>query len=203
MGSSVRTYGCNTELCSTGQVEVNLRETKYGLTPLSWATENGHESVVKMLLDTGKIDVNSSDKHNRSPVSWAASNGHGAVVILLLGTSKVSVDLIDTEGRTALSWAARKGKENTVSLLVQNSKRMINYRDNRGFTPLMWALARSHHPVVEVLSRSGNLADDSYKERLAFHAFNFMSAAELEKFMADIGYAGLDDFLGLQALFYL
>jgi len=32
--------------------------------PLSWAAERGHEAVVKLLLKTGKVDVNLKDKGN-------------------------------------------------------------------------------------------------------------------------------------------
>ncbi|KAK2035832.1 hypothetical protein LZ31DRAFT_431061, partial [Colletotrichum somersetense] len=37
--------------------DIDCKDTEYGRTGLSWAAENGHESVVKMLLDTGKVDV--------------------------------------------------------------------------------------------------------------------------------------------------
>jgi Ankyrin repeats (3 copies) len=56
----------------------------YGRTPLWWAAEKGHEAVVKLLLETGKADVDSKDtEHGRTPLSWAAANGHEAVVKLL------------------------------------------------------------------------------------------------------------------------
>jgi ankyrin repeat protein len=65
--------------------------------------------VVKLLLETGKVDVDSKDNnYGRTPLSWAAENGHEAVVKLLLETGKVDVDSKDNYGRTPLSWAAEE-----------------------------------------------------------------------------------------------
>ncbi|KAF2175472.1 hypothetical protein K469DRAFT_533281, partial [Zopfia rhizophila CBS 207.26] len=64
-----------------------------GRTPLSWAAGGGHEAVVKLLLETGKVEVDSKDrKSGQTPLSWAAEGGHEAVVKLLLETGKVEVD---------------------------------------------------------------------------------------------------------------
>src|SRR5262249_22558006 len=58
---------------------------KDGHTPLFWAARNGHGAVVKLLLETGKVDVDSKDgRFGLTPLSWAARNGHEAVVKLLL-----------------------------------------------------------------------------------------------------------------------
>jgi ankyrin repeat protein len=44
----------------------------------------GTKAVVKLLIETGKVDVDSKDNyHGRTPLSWAAENGHEAVVKLL------------------------------------------------------------------------------------------------------------------------
>jgi ankyrin repeat protein len=48
--------------------------------------------VVKLLLDTGKVDVDSRDIQNQTPLSLAAENGYEAVMKLLLDTGKVDVD---------------------------------------------------------------------------------------------------------------
>ncbi|KAH8692543.1 hypothetical protein GQ44DRAFT_596352, partial [Phaeosphaeriaceae sp. PMI808] len=51
--------------------------------PLLWAAQNGYETVVKMLLSTGKVDIDLKDQGGQTPLSWAARNGHEAVVQLL------------------------------------------------------------------------------------------------------------------------
>ena len=38
-------------------------------TPLSWAAENGHEAVVKLLLATEKVDLDSKDSYGLTPLS--------------------------------------------------------------------------------------------------------------------------------------
>jgi hypothetical protein len=36
------------------------KDGEVGRTTLSWAVEGGHETIVKLLLETGKVDVDSS-----------------------------------------------------------------------------------------------------------------------------------------------
>jgi ankyrin repeat protein len=69
-------------LCKEG-ASLNIAD-QYGQTPLSWAACNGHEAIVKLLLATGKAEIDSKDKNGRTPLSWAEENGYEAVVKLLL-----------------------------------------------------------------------------------------------------------------------
>ncbi|OCK95650.1 purine and uridine phosphorylase [Cenococcum geophilum 1.58] len=65
----------------------------YGQTPLSYAAENGHKAVVRLLLAKDGVNVNSKDKYGQTPLSYAAKNGHEAVVQLLLGMDGVDAKL--------------------------------------------------------------------------------------------------------------
>ena len=67
--------------------DIDSKDGLCGRTPLSWAAERGHEAVVKLLLATGKADVDSKDGFGRTPLSWAAENGHEAVLKLLRSVS--------------------------------------------------------------------------------------------------------------------
>ncbi|KAL8367273.1 hypothetical protein RB599_010322 [Gaeumannomyces hyphopodioides] len=143
--------------------EIDIRDRE-GRTPLWWAARNGHEAVVKQLLATGKVDVESKDgMWGRTPLSWAALHGHEAVVKLLLATRKVDVDSKDgVRGQTPLSLAAENGHEVVVELLLATSKVDVDSKDEEyGRTPLSWAARNGHEAVIKLLLATGKVNVDS------------------------------------------
>jgi ankyrin repeat protein len=47
---------------------------------------------VKLLLKTGKVDVNLENSYSRTLLLWAVKKGHKAIIKLLFKTGKVNVN---------------------------------------------------------------------------------------------------------------
>ena len=133
----------------TNETNIDPKDS-YRRTPLSWAAENGHEAVVKLLLEKG-ADLESRDSTGRTPLSRAAENGHEAVVKLLLEKG-ADLESKDSTGRTPLSWAAEKGHEAVVKLLLEKGADLES-KDSTGRMPLSWAAENGLEAVVKLLQQ--------------------------------------------------
>ncbi|SPJ73909.1 related to ankyrin [Fusarium torulosum] len=128
----------------------------YGRTALWYAAAGGHETIVKLLLDTGKVDVNAKDQSGITPLSCATVWGQEAIVKLLLDTGKVDVDARDTwYNMTPLLRAAEGGHEAIVKLLLDTGKVDVDAKDPNGKTPLWGAAEGGHEAIVELLRKTG------------------------------------------------
>ncbi|KAH8687250.1 hypothetical protein BGZ60DRAFT_438813, partial [Tricladium varicosporioides] len=98
--------------------DLNSKDSN-GRTPLSWVAQNGHEAVVKLLIEKGAELETKDTICGRTPLTWAARSGCEAVVKLLIekGAELETKDTI--YGRTPLSWAAGSGCEAVVRLLIE------------------------------------------------------------------------------------
>jgi ankyrin repeat protein len=64
-------------------VDVNLGD-RDGWPALSWASEKGHDAVVKLLLQAEGIDINSKDDEGRTALSYALPRNKTSTAQLLL-----------------------------------------------------------------------------------------------------------------------
>ncbi len=141
--------------CRGNEVDANTTDD-FGRTPLSLAAEMGNEIVIRALLETGKVNVDSKDREDYTPLLWAAVNGHEAVVKLLIEMGKADIESKDKAfNQTPLSWAAANGHKAVVKLLIETGKADIDLKDRGGQTPLSWAARGGHEAVVKLLIETG------------------------------------------------
>ncbi|TGO37978.1 hypothetical protein BHYA_0084g00080 [Botrytis hyacinthi] len=138
---------------------------KRGLTGMHITALFGLETVIELLLYSGKLGVDSKDtfgeKLNRTPLSYAAETGHEKVVKLLLDTGKVEINSRDQFHRTPFFHAVENEKKNVVKLLLDTGKADIDCKDDDGDTPLYLAARFGNEKVVELLLEIGKVEIDA------------------------------------------
>jgi len=141
----------------------------YGRTALSRGAANGHEGVVKVLLEKKKIRADTADTAGMTPLSWAARGGFGGVVALLLERKDVNPNTTDIQyGRTPLSWAAGNGYTIVTRLLLARNDINRGLVDNKGRTPLWWAARHGHEEVIKMLAELTVTRDISHRTPISW-----------------------------------
>ena len=98
----------------TAGVDVNAA-TEYGATALSFASDKGHLSVVRFLLEKG-ADPNSVDTfYKATPLTWAVQNGHTAVAV------ELAVHGASDAGKV-LAKVAESGETKLLARLIKTGK---------------------------------------------------------------------------------
>jgi ankyrin repeat protein len=135
-----------------------------GMTPLQYAAESGHSSVVELLLEEGRSDVDLEGHGSRmaTPLMLAAENGHKSVVEILLRSGVYTNRGLSSEDDgilTPLRLAAKAGQTETVEILLKHAKKSDGNKklsiSNLLRDPLLVAVEQGHVEIVEQLLRSG------------------------------------------------
>jgi hypothetical protein len=136
----------------------NLNGAVVNVRKLLWlAARGGHKVVFRLLLDTGKVDINSMDENGQTLLSWAAKGGRLDIVERLLQEkAEVNAVAVGVSGRTALQAAAEGGHLAVVERLLQE-KAEVNAAaaDNSGRTALQAAAEGGHLAIVKCLRHAG------------------------------------------------
>jgi hypothetical protein len=100
---------------------------------------------MRLLLDTGKVDIEAFDFECRTPLSHAAGAGKTEAVMVLLAAGGVNPNSMDWNGRTPLSWAAEFGYADVVKVLLATGKVAPDTFGEIGKTLLFWATGSSRY----------------------------------------------------------
>jgi ankyrin repeat protein len=154
-------------------IKIDSVDDIYQRSALSWASENGFEGVVKLLIKGPKIPfikalknfknaaslsllkgakVNARDKQGRTPLFYATWNGHLAIVKRLVKAG-ARVDLQDEIGGTPISYALSIGQEDIANELTKEVQADSIDKIRREL--LLSAARGGHEPIVKRLLDSG------------------------------------------------
>lgn len=167
-------------------------EAKGSYLALIRASEEGHEKIVRMLLD--RVDTPNIIHNGFTPLMWAVIREHWLIVELLLlkganphierpdkktaiiyAANKYdnrglklllnqpfNVNNQDSDGLTALMHSAKNGLDLNINILIESGAD-INIQDYNGYTPLMWAAKNAHEETMKLLLNLN--ADPHIKDR--------------------------------------
>jgi ankyrin repeat protein len=172
-----------------------------GVTPLLAASSEGHVAIVKMLLSTGKADVNAKDKEGTNSLMAAAARGHLECIQSLIETKGIDVNSQNVDGHTALMFAYN-GKNQVETLWERYSQFVSDAKtekasegeggegddaaaekkdiDDGGTGPLIQEALKNHTTLVDLLLKAG--ADTTLKDKEGHVAkdFDFQPDADNE-----------------------
>ena len=136
------------------------RKDRNGKTALALAVLRGHDAMVKLLLETGKADINTSDEEGDTPLIIAVRQNHHILVKTLLDTNKVDVNSKNHESHTPLAIAIRNEYVNIVKWLLDTDNVDVNWKNFQDDTLLSLAIQNgldSSHSIVKLLLDTGKV----------------------------------------------
>ncbi|KAJ8776570.1 hypothetical protein J1605_015159 [Eschrichtius robustus] len=126
-------------------------------TPLAnaafWAARRGNLALLRLLLNSGRVDVDCKDSDGGTALLAASQYGHMKVVETLL---KHGANIHDQlyDGATALFLAAQGGYLDVIRLLLSSGAK-VNQPRQDGTAPLWIASQMGHSEVVRVMLLRG------------------------------------------------
>jgi ankyrin repeat protein len=129
----------------------------HGCTPLHLAVQNGHDAVVKRLLQLQSIDANvratviASDPDNLKP--FRTNPDHLDICRPNLLSKRPREQ--SSRDLTPLHFAAIDGRTKVVNLLLEREGISIDAEDSASLTPLHYSVQHGHSEVVELLLKKG------------------------------------------------
>lgn len=139
-------------LLDTARIEPN--SGGWGKTPLIIASEEGDETMVEVLLQSSKVDVNAIDREGKTALWYAVKNGYEDTVRMLLKEDKARAS------SDMLNMAAMRGYVAGVKLLLEHGQVDVNWRDENGNTPLHHAVTSGGKKVALTLINVKNIDID-------------------------------------------
>lgn len=142
-------------LTQSYKVDVNRKlNHEHTMVPLLQATFDGHEGIVRALLQRPDLDVNAYDVHGRNALSLAASEGHVVILQILLEHGGMDISLRDKLGRSIFARAARNGHQRVVDILQREVADVANCLNETDRHAILDTLCRGNANVLRTILES-------------------------------------------------
>ncbi|KAI6762402.1 hypothetical protein HG530_008382 [Fusarium avenaceum] len=162
--------------------EVDPNATRFhspnGLKPIMLAAQQGHGSVVRLLLDHKSIQLDATHRCGTA-LSLAAANGQVDIVEMLMVDGRMDINQKDDNGRTPLHLAASKAHKEVVDALLRNDTIDVDSQDYFGITPLL-AAARAGSALYTGQQWFNGVAVYSGQQRFNDVAVRLLSDARVD-----------------------
>ena len=144
----------NLKVLLSNGADVNYRNPATGLSAISAAAAEGNSSAIRLLVRTGKADVNIADLSGRTPIFYAVEQNQEDALrtLLLLGADP---NAQDNQGVTALMRASAKGRQNCVDVLLRQKNIKVNTKDFQDRTALTYSVYADELGPARALVKAG------------------------------------------------
>ncbi|XP_022869874.1 ankyrin repeat-containing protein ITN1-like isoform X1 [Olea europaea var. sylvestris] len=139
------------ELLKYANKETLTKKNRCMFDPLHIAASQGHQAIVKVLLDHDPGLIKTIGPSNATPLVTAASKGHIAVVNELFAKDCSLLEVSRSNGKNALHLAARQGHVDVVKALLDKDPQLARRTDKKGQTALHMAVKGVNSEVVRLL----------------------------------------------------
>lgn len=143
-------------LLSSSQVDGDFEIASSKAAPLSIAAGAGNDSMVDMLIATGKFQLDRRDSHGETALMHAAFYGRTTTLQQLLDKG-ADPCMISCRGNTALYLAAEHRHHGVVEILCKNAMIIADSNLSDRYRSLETAISRDHMLVARLLLSIGNV----------------------------------------------
>ncbi|KAM6546551.1 hypothetical protein CsatB_027287 [Cannabis sativa] len=150
-------------------------EDELGWTPLHYAANMGHSTMVKLFLKAKRSVGYIKDKQGMTALHIAARKGHIEVMKELMEECSDIGEILDNKDRTALHIAAEHNCHSVVRTLVNERgfSYLINEQDNEGNTALHVAAIHGHYEIMKRLV-SNKMSNKGMSNKMGMTAFEIL-----------------------------
>lgn len=134
-------------------------------TPMMYAARHGHNSMTKQLLNSGRVNIDWTNKHGMTPMSEAIASGHEETVLLLLTKGAKVRTGINGEHNALLS-ASQRGSVSIAQLLIKydpscisDHVKMVESMTTHEENPLWYAVRSENKTLTQLLLDKGAVID--------------------------------------------